>query len=123
MNLDVSSKEGTFVIPASCCKANLTEEVCKRETRRKVGETRFDESSSIYPKVMKKESPHTTTHTLVFNAKWQFVCVQCTLIFYLRNVHGRYTANMHRSTTQLNESYCFLIGRIIYDNFKTKLFV
>jgi len=50
VNLDVSSKEGTFVIPVSCCKANLTEEVCKRETRRKVGETRFDESSSIYPK-------------------------------------------------------------------------
>jgi len=50
LDLALSSQEAIFVIPASCCKANLSETVCKQETRRKVGETNVGESSSIYPK-------------------------------------------------------------------------
>lgn len=46
INLDVSSPEAMFIIPESCCKQNVTLDVCKQATRIKVGTTKLDQLPS-----------------------------------------------------------------------------
>lgn len=46
INLDVSSPEALFIIPESCCKENVTVDVCKQATRIKVGTTQIDQLPS-----------------------------------------------------------------------------
>ncbi|XP_055296706.1 CD9 antigen-like [Sitodiplosis mosellana] len=49
LNLDVSSPPETFIIPQSCCKANISEAICKKETRIPIGASKI-ESQSIHLK-------------------------------------------------------------------------
>lgn len=50
LNLDVSSLPETFIIPETCCKANISNAECKKATRIQSGSSKID-SPSIHLKV------------------------------------------------------------------------
>ncbi|XP_031625244.1 CD9 antigen-like [Contarinia nasturtii] len=47
LNLDVSSPPETFIVPPTCCKANITDKVCKEARVINIGVSKID-SPSIY---------------------------------------------------------------------------